>query len=327
MPLTSQDHSTTHHSKQRPTWRDAASRPDMDPYPQNLARWVRWEDDAHLIARARGLDAKYESMVSGWYREEDAAAQKRIWGAMEKVWRKKERVAQQIDRRCEKRRAEESQKNNRRTTQPIRIRTASRARRSPACIRRAEADSGGADPDPEPERPLPSPSPAPESRGATNRKKKYVRTLAGSIDDPRVTARRVDEDDDYIYSRGPRRQSIVKISPQIIGKFAENGWARCQREADFYLRIANGGSVARAARAVGVGRTTGYNWLHRAHAQIVAAGQPDGSGVRAAEISGHAWQPARRGRRRTRLISRQPRVLRVRHLLHEQMDLLTGGAS
>ena len=203
-------------------------------------------------------------------------------------------------------------------------RAASRARRSPACVQRATTDSGG-DPEPEPERPHHlTTSPAP---------KKYVRTLAGSIDDPRVSAARsIDADgDDYIYSRGPAKKSVCKISPKIIGKFANNGWARSQREADFFLRISEGDSVTRAAARVGVCRTTGYGWLHGAHAQIVAAGRPDGDGVRAAEISGHAWQAPRRGRRRERLISRQPRALRTRHLLREQMDLLpimgTGGAS
>ena len=206
-------------------------------------------------------------------------------------------------------------------------RTAGHARKSPACARRAEADSGGdSDPDPEPERPLPSPSPAPV-HGRQKSQKKYIRTLAGSIDDPRfATAGQPDGDDD-IYSHGPRQQSIVKISPKIISKFAENGWARSQREADFFLQIANGGSVARAARAAGVSKSTGYNWLHSAHRRIVAAGQPDGDGVRAGKISGQAWQPARRGRRRERLISRQPRSLRIRHLQHQQMDLLTGGAA
>ena len=209
--------------------------------------------------------------------------------------------------------------------QPTRTRTAGRARRSPACVQRATTDSGPGDPDPEP-RP-PALTPAPKNR----RSKKYVRTLAGSIDDPRVSASSSphDDDDKYIYSRGPRQKSIIKISPAIIAKFAEHGWARCQREADFFLQIAKGYSITGAAGRVGVGRTTGYNWLHRAHAQIVAAGQPDGEGVRAEKISGQAWQPPRRGRRRERLISRQPRSLRIRHLQHQQMDLLPvmGGAA
>ena len=207
-------------------------------------------------------------------------------------------------------------------------RTAGRARRSPSCVQRATTDSGG-DPDPEPERPLPSLSPAPV-HGRQKSQKKYIRTLAGSIDDPRIARAPQSSGDDDIYSHGPRQQSIVKISPKIISKFAENGWARSQREADFFLQIAEGLNITRAARAVAVSRSTGYNWLHRAHEQIVRAGRPDGSGVRAEKISRQAWQPARRGRRRTRLISRQPRSLRVRHLLHEQMDLLAttvGGAA
>ena len=242
------------------------------------------------------------------------------------------RESARLDRRAmlKDKRAMQTQTMQTRPQTSTSRRTAGRARRSPSCTRRATIDSGGADPDPEPERPHLTPSPAAPVHGRQKSQKKYVRTLAGSIDDPRFAAARSDDadGDDYVYSHGPAKKSVCKISPQIIGKFAENGWARSQREADFFLGISvDGHSVARAARAVGVGRTTGYGWLHHAYRRIVEAGQPDGSGVRAEKISGQAWQPARRGRRRERLISRQPRSLRLRHRQYQQMDLLAGGAA
>ena len=206
---------------------------------------------------------------------------------------------------------------------PAHTRTTARARRSPSCARRAEADSGGSDPDPEPRPPALTSSPAPKN----HRRKKYVRTCVGSADDPRVLAVASLEDGDDIYSRGPKQKSVCKISPEIIGRFAANGWARSQREADFFLRISEGDSVTRAAARVGVCRTTGYGWLHHAYRRIVEAGRAEGDGVVADEISRLQWQPVRRGRRRTRLVSRQPRSLRLRHLQYQQIDLLTGGAA
>lgn len=155
-----------------------------------------------------------------------------------------------------------------------------------------------------------------------------ARTHVGLIDPALIEEKYVG--DESIYDLGPQQQFICGISPTSILRLVEHGWARTRQEADFLRQVADHGSVAAAAAAIGIARSTGYTWFKAAYNSITTAKSPSGPGVRATVESGTAWPPLRRGPRRKNLVGRLRRAQRVQVLLHaQQMELnfFVGGAS